>query len=269
MKFKLAVILSVILHLSLFTLAIYMPSIDFGKKETVYYVDFLQLPGGGGDGKPGGGASAEIIEEPVKNEAVEAVKDSAKGVKDLTVKKAEEPDNRMRFPDKDKKKDQKKTKKPVKKKPKPKEELISVVRKDKRETRETRPTGNRGARDDSAVRIGIGGGDGPGSGGGTGSGMGGSFPYAYYVDQLRNKISSSWYTALVSPGIRGRYIITVHCEIWRNGRLKTAKLHQGSGIHSLDLSALRAVQNAAPFPPLPHDFSYSYLSVYFDFEWGK
>ena len=48
-KFRFAVILSVILHLSLFALAIYLPRIP-GKSGTIYYVDLMSMPGGGGGG---------------------------------------------------------------------------------------------------------------------------------------------------------------------------------------------------------------------------
>ena len=42
-----------------------------------------------------------------------------------------------------------------------------------------------------------------------------------------------------------------------------------SGIVSLDLSARRAIENAAPFAPLPNDFTSQYLVVHFEFEWEK
>ena len=94
-------------------------------------------------------------------------------------------------------------------------------------------------------------------------------PYAYYYETLRNKVSSSWYSSLVSPGYRGKFISTVYFKIFRNGNIKDLKLENSSGIESLDLSALRAVENASPFAPLPSDFSAKYLIVHFKFEWEK
>ncbi|MCK4761591.1 MAG: TonB C-terminal domain-containing protein [Candidatus Aminicenantes bacterium] len=276
MKFKAAVFLSVILHISLVAVAIYGPGIKgFGSKETVYYVDFIQMPGGGGGGSSGEGTQAALIEETA--DKVE-IKDGAQSVKDLTVKK--ETGSKLRYPDQDKKKqkDKPKIKKTKIKKKKKNRELISVVRKDRRQSKPGRNVSRRSSGGGSSnIRIGAGVGTGSGSGTGTGSGSGfgdgsgsgNGFPYAYYIDTIKNKISSSWYNALVSPGLRGTHVVTVYFKILRTGRLKELKIERESGSNSLDLSALRAVENAAPFPPLPGSFPYSYLGVHFEFEWKK
>jgi len=39
------------------------------------------------------------------------------------------------------------------------------------------------------------------------------------------------------------------------------KISESSGYNSFDLAALRAVQNAAPFPPLPRAYSHDDLGV--------
>jgi len=272
MKFKRAVVLSVIFHISLFALAFYGPAWSMAQKkgETVYYVDFFQVPGGGaGDGKPAGGSPAGP-----------AGQASTGGLKDLTVQKeaAAVPDSGLSYPDKSKR-EQKETKKADKKK-KEEDKLISVVRKETGRTPaqpgETRTgTGNVS---DSSIRIGTGTGSGTGPGTGTGSGFGdgwgdggpgGNFPYAYYIDTLKNKVSSSWYNSLASPGLRGKFVAVIYFKIMRNGRVDEVKLEQASGISALDLSAQRAVRDASPFPPLPYDFPYSYLGVHFEFAWEK
>lgn len=270
MKFKFAVSLSVILHVSLFAIALYVPASDFGKGETIYYVDFIHMPGGGGgDGSPGGGG----IE--LKKVEAASVKDSGKGVKDLTVKKDEAPESRLRYPDKGKEKDKKKPEPRKIHKKEDEQDLISVVRKDKRQAEPGQnSSGTRISSADSSIRIGTGTGTGTGSGSGTGSGFGSggfgsTFPYSYYIDTLRTKISSSWYSSLVSPGLRGKFVAVVYFKILRDGTIRDVGLEQKSGIDALDLSALRAVDNAAPFPPLPNDFPYRYLGVHFEFEWEK
>ena len=168
-------------------------------------------------------------------------------------------------------KDKKKKTRKKKIKPKKKEELVSVVRKDKRTRRtNTTPTNRRrGSGSSSAIRIGTGNGSGSSSGGSGSGGFGGSFPYSYYIDTLKSKISSSWYNSLVTPGLKGKFVAVVYFRIQRNGRVEDLKIENGSGIKSLDLSALRAVENASPFPPLPSDFPYRYLGVHFEFEWEK
>jgi len=272
MKFKRAVVLSVIFHISLFALAFYGPAWPMAPKkgETVYYVDFFQVPGGGaGDGKPAGGSPAGP-----------AGQTSTGGLKDLTVREEATavPDSGLSYPDKSKK-EQKETKKADKKK-KEEDKLISVVRKETGRT-PAQPGATRtgtGNVSDSSIRIGTGTGSGTGPGTGTGSGFGdgwgdggpgGNFPYAYYIDTLKNKVSNSWYKSLASPGLRGKFVAIVCFKIMRNGRVDEVKLEQTSGISALDLSAQRAVRDASPFPPLPYDFPYSYLGVHFEFAWEK
>lgn len=262
MKFKAAVIVSVIFHLSIFAIALYVPG-KGGKSGTVYYVDLINMPGGGGKGGAGKGGGNRLTAEPQK-------------MKDLTVKK-EEPQSKLRYPDKNNKK------KNNKKKKKEKKRLISVVKKDRKRTEKNAPlttVTRKQGRDGKVLTTGISAGSGGGSGGGYGSGSGngygdgsgiggGSFPYAYYIAALKNKISSSWYNALISPGMRGRYIATVYFKIMRNGQIRDLELSGKSGVKALDLSARRAIENAAPFPPLPGDYPDYYLGVYFEFVWEK
>ena len=86
---------------------------------------------------------------------------------------------------------------------------------------------------------------------------------------MRNKISSSWYNSLVSPGLKGRFLTSVYFKIARTGQITDVKVEKTSGISTLDLSARRAVENAAPFAALPADFPYPLLIVHFEFEWEK
>jgi TonB family protein len=229
-------------------------------KGTVYYVDLINMPGGGGGGgdKTQKGGSQQV-REPQR-------------MKDLTTRK-EEVQSKFRYPDQDKK--SKKKSRKEKKKPE-KKELITMTRKDRNKTGSPVTVSRKG--DSNVVKTGISAGSGGGSGGGYGGGSGGGygpgsgsgfFPYAYYIETLRNKVSSSWYSGLVSPGQRGQFLVVVDFKILRNGQVQDLKISQNSGIRSLDLSALRAVENSAPFPPLPGDYPYSYLPISFDFVWGK
>jgi TonB family protein len=266
MKFKSAVIMSVVLHASLFALALYMPTPK--SSGPVYYVDLINMPGGGGGG---GGSKGQLVQQQQPRPT------QRQSVKDLTVQK-EEPQSKIRYPDKDvKKRSSKKNNKREKKK------LVSVVKKDRSDKQQQSPSTTVTRKDrlpGNELQTGIsgGGGSGGGSGGGFGTGTGtgygpgsgiGGFPYAYYIETLRGKISSSWYSALVSPGLRGKHVAGVYFKILRNGRISDLELESKSGNNSLDLSALRAVENAAPFPPLPSDYPYSYLAVHFEFAWEK
>ncbi len=262
MKFKIAVTLSVILHFSLFALALYSPN-PSRSSATRYYVDLVNMPGGGSGGN-----------NSVQNDGDAGQPQESVSVRDLTVKK-EAPKSKHRYPDKIKKKAKKTRKK------KKKEKLVSVVKRKAKKTNNKKPlistSRRKGSSDSNVLRTGIGtGGSGTGSGGGTGSGTGtgsgiggGNFPYAYYINTLKNRVSSSWYSSLVSPGLRGKLTVIVYFRIKRNGSISELKLENESGNKALDLSALRAIKSAAPFPPLPNDFTDQYLGVHFEFEWER
>ena len=262
MKFKAAVIVSLILHVSLFAIAIFVPNTG-GSEGTVYYVDLISMPGGGGSGgtenlKDGGG--------PPPQEA---------RMKDLTTQK-EEAQSQLRYPDETLTKKKKNVKD---KKKEEKQQLITMTRKDVKKPDELATITRKDNLSDvlrTGLSAGSGGGSGGGFGGGTGSGYGpgsGSgiafFPYAYYIETLRSKVSASWYSGLIAPGQRGEFLVVVDFKILRNGEITDLKITQKSGIPSLDLSALRAIENAAPFGELPADYPKSHLAVSFDFVWGK
>ena len=254
MKFKIALIISIILHISIFAIAIYVPS-SVKNNETVYYVDLVHSPGGTGINGFNRTAGNRTIKNSGEKTEATVVEESQAGVKDLTVKK--ETKSKLRYPDK-------KGKKIVEKK-----ELISVVRKSRTRTiKKNTPTVKTASNRSGILSTGISTGNGSGFGDGVG-GIGSSFPYSYYIDTLRSKISTAWYSSLVSPGLKGKFFTVVYFKIFRNGKVGDLKIERKSGIVSLDLSALRAVENASPFAPLPDDFYSQFLIVHFKFEWEK
>jgi protein TonB len=247
MKLKTTLLLSIVLHASLAAIIIVQP----GKKaggEMTYYVDLVNLGGGGG----GGGGGRGGAEKPAAEAQAALVEEKGGSVKNLTVEK--EFKSSLRFPDREGRKKVEE------------EKMISVVRKERAPTRSDPAVQVTGGGD--GLKTGISSGTG-GGGWGSGPGGGGYFPHAYYVDLLRNRISSSWYSSLVAPGLKGKYVTGVHFIIRRDGSISDLQVERASGIDSLDLSARRAVENAAPFAPLPNDFSSQYLVVHFEFEWEK
>ena len=274
MKFRGAVILSVIFHVSLFAIALYFPRAQISN-ETTYYVDLISFSGSGGGGR--GSTPPPTLKKDAGKES-DATSQNTLRMKDLTVKK--EAQSALRYPKKNDGKKSKTSKKAKKKEPQ-RQEIISVVRKPMRNTSTKSKGTETQGKEKNGVNIrrkgvslgtGSGSGYGTGSGSGFGSGMGGtgaSSPYAYYYDQIIQEVSSSWYSSLVSPGLKGKFIATVYFKIYRNGEVKDIKVERKSGIRSLDMSARRAVENAAPFPQLPADYPYQYLIVHFDFTWEK
>ncbi|HYO12845.1 MAG TPA: TonB family protein, partial [Thermoanaerobaculia bacterium] len=53
----------------------------------------------------------------------------------------------------------------------------------------------------------------------------------------------------------------IHFRIERNGKITDLRVAESSGYNSFDLAAIRAVQNAAPFPRLPRAYRHDSLGV--------
>ncbi len=265
MKFKTTFALSVLLHASLAAVFIIHPARK-GNGEMTYYVDLVHLGSGGGRGGggpaglrgAGGPGPAGGNREPEAGAAL--VEEKSGSVKNLTVEK--EFKSPLRYPDRESRKNVEDDK------------MVTVVRKERpaaaaTSTSVAQGTAGSGLKTGISSGNGSGGGGGPGSGDGWGDGLGGYFPHAYYIDLLRSRISSSWYNSLVAPGLKGKYVTGVYFIIGRDGGISDLRVERSSGIDSLDLSARRAIENAAPFAPLPNDFSSQYLVVHFEFEWEK
>ena len=82
------------------------------------------------------------------------------------------------------------------------------------------------------------------------------FPYAYYLRQVTEKIREKWN----GRAIPGSQPIVVF-EIRRDGRLNVAAIEKSSGNTAYDQVALRALNDAGPFPPLPDDFKKPVLRI--------
>ncbi|MGB8477081.1 MAG: energy transducer TonB [Candidatus Acidiferrum sp.] len=111
-----------------------------------------------------------------------------------------------------------------------------------------------------------GGGSGPVSVNGQG---GGDFAsrYAWYIESVRRRIGQNWLQSTIDPAVRAAR--QAHCvmtfRIYRDGTVKNMQLFQSSGNLSMDNSAQRALLSSNPMPPLPSDYSGSYVDVTFDF----
>ena len=83
------------------------------------------------------------------------------------------------------------------------------------------------------------------------------FTYGYYLDRLLSLIDANWVRPSMGSGVRA----IVSFRIERDGSLSDLRISESSGYNSFDLAALRAVQNAAPFPPLPRPYKQDDLGV--------
>jgi protein TonB len=105
----------------------------------------------------------------------------------------------------------------------------------------------------------------PGSGG-VGVGPNSTFgnQFGAYADLVVQRVTEKWQTS----GLAGMHLpmVVITFDILRDGSIKNPQIAQRSGNSTLDYSALRAVSDAAPFPPLPPNYSGSSTSVELRFQ---
>ena len=88
--------------------------------------------------------------------------------------------------------------------------------------------------------------------------------FGAYADLVAQRVTEKWQTS----GLAGQSapIVVITFEIQRDGSVKNAKIGQRSGNSTLDYSALRAVMDAAPFPPLPPGYDRNEANVELQFQ---
>lgn len=248
-SFKKAIILSVSAHLVLFIIILISPFLPKpSRRGMVHYVNVISLGGGGGAGS----ASESMIETDVLQRET---------LRDLTTpqKLQQEAPPSMTYP----------VEKP-KRERKPKTEKKVSIQKSKPPT--TKQTSSQtGGGTSSGIRIGVGSGT---SGGGFGSeyssqiGLS-TFPFTYYLQTIHGRISNNWYTSQIKTGITGSLHTTILFRISRDGQITEPEIIESSRNRTMDLSAIRAVRSASPFPPLPNEYEDDYLIIRLIFEHSK
>lgn len=106
----------------------------------------------------------------------------------------------------------------------------------------------------------------PGSGGvgvGPNSVFGNRF--GAYADLVAQRVTDKWQTSGLL-GLHTAPVVIVTFDIQRDGSIRNPQIAQHSGNSTLDYSALRAVLDAAPFPPLPLEFDRSEANVELHFQ---
>jgi protein TonB len=263
--FKRALYISGAAHALLLLVIIINPSLPSSRKTGVLaYINLGSFSGGGGSGGmrgPGGGGGTEtVVETPLPQ----------KTLRDLTTLQKLQAQNQssLRYPVEKSKRDRSK--------PAP-DKVASVARSDpkaKSDKTDGRAASGAGGQNVGGAGLRIGGygpgaGDGPGGGGGGGQLGIDNFPYAYYLQNIQDRISARWFQSLVDPGVSGTFQATVYFRIFRDGSISEVEIKESSGLPSLDLSAKRAIITAAPFPPLPADYDEPYLGIRLIFEHSK
>ena len=88
--------------------------------------------------------------------------------------------------------------------------------------------------------------------------------FAGYADQIRQIVAAKWRAGDVREQTAPIVIATF--DLMRDGSIRNLQLLQRSGNSSLDLSVQRAIEESAPFPPIPAGFDRDRASVEFWFE---
>jgi TonB family protein len=85
--------------------------------------------------------------------------------------------------------------------------------------------------------------------------------YQDYFNQLRERIKAKWIYPREAGdrGIGGQLLIEFH--IAKDGRLQYIELRRSSGVEILDDYAIRAIQLADPYPPVPDAIAKRVLAV--------
>jgi protein TonB len=180
----------------------------------------------------------------------------SKGLTKSLPQPVEEEKEAIPIPERESKKKPKKVTTATKAKPQPIEEQSNVV-----------PFGEGGPVSGPYGTFAAG-----GAKGGFGfSGGGGDFGsrYGWYVQVVQQKVRQNWLAYEVDPRIKEANRFYLVFDITRDGRPTNVRVEQSSGVPSLDISAIRAVQRIDTFGPLPSDYSGSKVSVEFWFDYKK
>ena len=141
--------------------------------------------------------------------------------------------------------------------------------KDQAATQEGKVEAGGGASATPATGLASGGsGSMPGAQGGGGAGGlldDATFQYGWYLSNMSSIFSRNW-TRPIKPDLAQAMRAVVHFRIQKDGRLADIVLEQSSGDTTLDRSAIRAVQDSNPLPPLPYQYGKDSLGVHFYFD---
>jgi TonB family protein len=87
--------------------------------------------------------------------------------------------------------------------------------------------------------------------------------YAKYMEELQRRIKRSWFPPRAPESKKVIVVFTIHL----NGELSNVHVLHSSGDHVSDEAAVRAVEHAAPFMPLPR-YSDDTIDVQFTFDYN-
>jgi protein TonB len=93
--------------------------------------------------------------------------------------------------------------------------------------------------------------------------------FGWYVDIIKRKVAQDWYSQLADPRASMGHSVVVSFVVHRDGSVSDARIQQSSGVPSLDLSAIQAVERIDSFGPLPDAYAGNSVSVAYTFTYDE
>ena len=93
--------------------------------------------------------------------------------------------------------------------------------------------------------------------------------FGWYVDVIKRTVSQNWYSQLADPKASMGHSVVVTFTVHRDGSVSDPRIEQSSGVPSLDLSAIQAVERVNAFGPLPAGYVGSSVSVAYTFTYDQ
>jgi colicin import membrane protein len=252
------VLVSLGLHVGGFVFAVTLPRIlpRRAAGPPVYVVDLVTLPAGPPSPSPAPPAAATARSAPPKPEA--PVKIPERAAKKPEPKK---PEPKKPEPKKTPPKETAKKPEPETARPDPGPQPVPVAESAAAATASAPPAGTAAGTPGSQGATGTR----PGGAGGTGTGA--ADDRTFYFGLLDRKIRGAWKKPIFPPNHpAGRTLeARVRLTLTSSGRVIGMDLVASSGYDALDRSALRAVQDAQPFPPFPYTLGTEPQPVVFEF----
>lgn len=93
--------------------------------------------------------------------------------------------------------------------------------------------------------------------------------FGWYVDVIKRTVAQNWYSQLADPQASMGHFVVVTFTVYRNGSVGHARIAQPSGVPSLDMSAIQAVERVDTFGPLPSGYAGSSVQVSYTFTYDQ
>jgi protein TonB len=93
--------------------------------------------------------------------------------------------------------------------------------------------------------------------------------FGWYVEIIKRTVAQNWYSQLADPVASMGHSVVVSFVVNRDGSISDPRIVQSSGVPSLDLSAIQAVERVKGLGPLPVGYSGDSASVSYTFTYDQ